>query len=176
MTICTNRQLALIGRYLYGLLEERALLAHCPAQSFIELQTINGKLHTSFQAACLILGIFADETEGEYCICEAIQTLWTPYEIHILFLNLLTNDCIPAPLHIWQKYHEQFIANYLADFNINLATYHALHHIANQLDKFGKTLDNYGLPPIQHYVNETEHEQQHWNPQVLYMWLSAEYA
>jgi hypothetical protein len=42
----------------------RALLAHHPAWSFIELQTVNGELYTSFQSACLALGIFADETEA----------------------------------------------------------------------------------------------------------------
>jgi PIF1-like helicase len=154
----------------------RALLAHRPARSFIELRTVNGEIHTSFQSACLALGIFADESEGEYCIREAIQNLRTPYEIRVLFLDLLTNDCIPAPLHIWQKYHQQFIADYLANSDVDLATCHALQHIAHRLDEFGKTLENYGLPSIQHYANETEHEQLRWNSQATYLRSSAERA
>jgi hypothetical protein len=56
----------------------------------------------TFQEAATALGLFANEKEAEYALMEAIQTLKTPWKLHLLFVHLLVNDYIPTPLAHWK--------------------------------------------------------------------------
>ena len=69
----------------------RSLLLSRPGISWKDLQTIDGALHPSFQAACIALGLFADKNEAKVCTQEAVDTLSMPEQLRFLFVHLLTN-------------------------------------------------------------------------------------
>ena len=84
----------------------RVLLQSRPARSFEQLRTVNGILYSTFQGACIALNLFSDETEAEYCFTEAVESLHTPYQLRLLLIHMLTNDCITAPATIWEKFQQ----------------------------------------------------------------------
>ena len=70
----------------------RALLGVCPARSFDELRTFEDRAYSSFQAAAIARGLFANESEAQYALREAVHSLKTPRQLRILFVHLLTNS------------------------------------------------------------------------------------
>ncbi len=59
---------------------------------------INAIKYSTYQEAAPALGIFADNQEAPYCMSEAIANIKTPQQLRILFVHLLINECIPAPI------------------------------------------------------------------------------
>jgi hypothetical protein len=90
----------------------RALLQHRPASSHVDAQTVNNIEFATFQEAATELGLFANEKESEYALTEAIQSLKTPWQLHLLFVHLLVNDCVPTPLAHWENFQESFALDY----------------------------------------------------------------
>ena len=156
----------------------RVLLQTCPARSFEELRTVDGILYPSFQAACVALNLFADETEAEYCFTEAINTLRTPHQMRLLLIHMLTNECITAPAAIWEKFQQPLSE----DFHISnggnwtLAFSSALLEIAGCLREYGKEPQDYGLPQPEYVGNEVIAEIQRWSPHIPQLLSTAEQA
>lgn len=82
----------------------RAILQTRPSRSVIRARTVDNTEHPSFQAAATELGLFADSNEAKYAILEGIQSLRTPRELRVLFVHLLVNECVTAPLTIWEHF------------------------------------------------------------------------
>jgi hypothetical protein len=129
---------------------------------------VDGVIHTSFQEACIALNLFSDETEAEYCFNEAVESLRTPYQMRILFVHMLTNSCIATPASIWMRFQQPLSEDFqIANGgNWTLALSSALLEIAEGLQEYGKTPQDYGLPQPEVLGNEVIAEIQRWSPQV----------
>ncbi|CAH2108543.1 unnamed protein product [Euphydryas editha] len=75
--------------------------------SFSALKTVDGVIHTTFQAACRALGLLEDDanwyrTLDEACISDS------PYKIHELFAIMLVFCHVDDPPKLWEKYRNYF--------------------------------------------------------------------
>ena len=143
----------------------RILLQHIPARSFEQLRTVGNVIHNNYQSAVVALGYFTnDETEAEYAIKEAIDTLKTPHQLRLLFTHLLVNDCINCPVDIWTKYHSFLSKDYFLSSNndYDSALTATLLHISNLLREHGKTLSDFGLEDIVVFSGEVQSELSRW--------------
>jgi hypothetical protein len=143
----------------------RSLLQIRPCRSFEELLTVNGTRYPSFQEACVALGLFSDETEAEVCFAEAVEFYRTPFEMRLLLIHMLTNDCIATPTDIWQKFKYSFSEDFYhsSGQNWDLAFTLALLDISENLREHGKTANDYGLPALNHPGSEVIAELQRWS-------------
>ena len=145
----------------------RSLLLSRPGTSWEDLQTIDGTTHPSFQAACLALGLFTDKDEAQVCMQEAVDTLRTPQQLRVLFIHLLTNSCINAPLQFWNEFRskisEDFILAAIGD--IEQGYNKTLKQLGSFLQGYGKHLGDYGLPQPPSHDNEVEWELHRWSQQ-----------
>jgi hypothetical protein len=156
----------------------RALLQTWPARSFEDLRTVNGTVYPSFQEASIALNLFSDETEAEYCLNEAIGSLRTPYQMRLLFVHLLTNDCITSPLTIWEKFKNALSEDFYFsnDQRWSSAFTDSLLQISANLREHGKTPGDYGLPQPESCGNEVTAEIQRWSSQIPQLLSTAQYA
>ena len=156
----------------------RVLLQTRPARSFEELRTVDGVLYTSFQAACVALNLFSDETEAEYCFTEAVEALYTPHQMRLLLIHMLTNECITTPAAIWAKFQQALSEDFHVSNggNWDLAFSSALLEIAGCLREYGKEPQDYGLPQPDYVGNEVIAEIQRWSSQIPQLLSAAEQA
>ncbi|CDO71194.1 hypothetical protein BN946_scf184845.g64 [Trametes cinnabarina] len=145
----------------------RALLQHRAANSFLDLRTVDGVQHDTFQDAANALGLFAHDNEGELSVLEAITTLSTPRQLRTLFVHLLHNECIPTPRAVWDKYVNDLSKDHIiASHGVEaIGVSAALDELAHLLEEYGKSLAEYGLPEPTHYSPEIEHELRRWEAQ-----------
>ena len=68
---------------------------------FDDLRTVDGVTMSSFQEAAKQFGLFIDECEDVFTLREAVSLLYTPKQLHNLFVDILTNDCCILPISIW---------------------------------------------------------------------------
>ena len=147
----------------------QSLLLSQPTTSWEDVQTVGNTVYPSFQATCILaLGLFTDKDEAQVCMQEAINTLCTPYQLHILFIHLLTNMCIATPLKLWNgfqfKVTEDFVPTTPRD--IEYSCNEALKQLKSLLQSCSKHLNNYGLlQPLTH-DNEIQWQLHHWLPQA----------
>ena len=142
----------------------RSLLLLRPGRSWEDLRTVGGVLYPSFQAACLALGLFADKDEAQVCMQEAIDTLRTPQQLRFLFVHLLTNSCIDAPLKFWDTFQLEISEDFiLTTGNNGRGCDEALKQLGSILQGHGKHLDNYGLPQPLTRDDEAEWELRRWS-------------
>jgi len=156
----------------------RVLLQNRPTHSFEDLRTVNGTTHQTFQQACIALGLFSDETEAEYCFTEAVESLRTPFQMRLLFIHMLTNECIRVPATIWEKFKNALSEDFKVynGGNWALAYSSALLDIAENLREHGKSPEHYGLPQAEYSGSEVFAEIQRWAPQIPQLLSDAEYA
>ena len=143
----------------------RILLHHLPARSYNDLKIINNIAHNTFQSAAVALGYFSNEqSEAEFALKEAIDSLYTPFQLRILFIHLLVNDCIQCPLDMWRKFYSNLSYDYLLtknnDFNTALTA--TLQHISVLLQEYGKHLSDFGLEELSTHSGEIEYELSRW--------------
>ena len=156
----------------------RVLLQTRPARSFEELRTVDGIIYPSFQDACIALNLFSDETEAEYCFTEAVESLHTPYQLRLLLIHMLTNECITTPAAIWEKFQQPLSEDFHISNggNWNLAFSNALPEIAGHLREYGKEPQNYGLPQPIYIGNEVAAEIQRWSSDIPQLLSAVEQA
>lgn len=148
----------------------RTILQHCPALSFENACTIGGEIYSTFQEAAIAMGLFADNNEAELAMQEAIITLKTPRQLRLLFVHLLVNDCVTAPLTLWNTYSSTMAMDHILQCgnNTDIGTTRALHDIMKLLEEFGRTPSDYGLPLPGNSTQSTEilHEILRWGFQI----------
>jgi hypothetical protein len=135
----------------------RHLLSFHPARTWEGLRTIEGTVHDTYQQAAITAGLFASENEAELAMEEAVNvSLCTPYQLRLLFVYLLTNDCCDAPLALWDLYLEPLSDDfyYWHDQNRHMALNSTLNAIGELLAEYSKTLDDFGLPQPLVYTHE----------------------
>jgi hypothetical protein len=125
-------------------------------------------VYPSFQAACVALGLFADRNEAQVCMQEAVDTLRTPQQLRILFVHLLTNSCIGAPLQFWIEFRQKISEDFILDAadDTEQGYNQALRVLGSSLQSHGKLLGDYGLPQPIADENEVERELRHWSQQT----------
>ena len=146
----------------------RSLLLSRPGTHWTDLRTIAGTVYPSFQAACIVLGIFAIQNEAHFCMQEAVDTLRTPYQLRILFIHLLTNSCVSTPLQLWDEFRhkisEDFIWEAMGD--VEHGCNEALIQLESFLQGHGKHLGYYGLPQPIPGGDEVQRELRRWVPRA----------
>ena len=105
------------------------ILQHRPALSFESVHTVAGEIYPTFQEAAMAMGLFADHNEAELAIQEAIVTLKTPRQLHVLFVHLLVNDCVTSPLTLWNTYSSPMAMDHILQCgnNTDIGITNALH-------------------------------------------------
>ena len=126
---------------------------------------VNSEEQGSFQQAACELGLFAIESEAEAAIREGIKKLLTPYQLRNLFIWMLLDSQILAPMDLWTHFREDFSCDHVLQWpsNKNLVIDHTLSDINDRLEEHSKSLQEFGLPlPIEH-SSEVIHELQKWS-------------
>ena len=146
----------------------RSLLLSRPGTSWEDLRTIDGRVHSSFQATCIALGLFADKDEAQVSMQEAADTLRTPQQLRLLFVHLLTNSCINTPLQFWNEFRPKISEDFILEAadDIERGCNEALKCLGSILQGHGKCLNDYGLPQPLTRDNEAEWELRRWLPQA----------
>ncbi|KIM57182.1 hypothetical protein SCLCIDRAFT_29027 [Scleroderma citrinum Foug A] len=95
---------------------------------------------------------------------EAIATLTTPRQLRHLFVHLLVNDCILAPIDIWTMYQQHMAHDFTLQLglNIDLGLNRTLEDLNKSLEEHGKSLSSYGLPDPISFTAEVQHELERW--------------
>ena len=117
----------------------RSLLTLKAACNFEDLMSHNGIQYESFQECATLMGLFATQSEGEHALLEAITSLRTPYQLRVLFVQLLVNDCLPTPADVWLKYQEDLSKDFYFQHSRNLAVAIELssQHLRSMLEEHG---------------------------------------
>jgi signal transduction histidine kinase len=139
-----------------------------PAYSFRELRIVNDIEYATFQEAAGALGLFSTQSEAEHALLEAITTLRTPYQLRLLFVQLLVNDCISHPLDLWNRYMEQLGYDFYLQYGNNavLAKENTLQQLSSLLEEFGSTLTSFGISEPVQFSNEVVHELERWGSNI----------
>ena len=150
----------------------RILLLSRPGTSWEDLRTIDGTIHSSFQSACITLGLFTDRDEANFCMQEAINTLSTPHQLRVLFIHLLTNSCVETPLQLWTSFRSKIGEDFIlaATGDIERGCNETLKQLGFFLQGHGKTLEDYGLPQPLARKDEVEWELRQWSSQAELLW------
>ena len=116
----------------------RTLLLHRPgATSFEDLRTVNGKTEDSFQEACKVMGLLADDTEWDAALTEA-SAFQMPKQLRALFATICT-QCQPTdPLELWTTHKAAMMEDYLRQHSAQVAEYQTLQDIETMLTQSGK--------------------------------------
>ena len=95
---------------------------------------------------------------------EAITTLATPRQLQLLFVHLLVNDCVLAPIDIWTTYQQHMVHEFTLQLglNVELGLNRALEDLNKCLEEHGKSLSFYGLPDPITFTVEVCHELERW--------------
>ncbi|CAM9337287.1 unnamed protein product, partial [Scytosiphon promiscuus] len=125
----------------------RLLLHQVPASSWIDLRTVNGMNHDSYESAARALGIVADSQEFQITFREAI-TFSTPRELRSLLVTLIIAGG-PASL-LWNENKIHLMSDLLNQMSQSAALDFALRQIDGMLAKHGKSTESVGLPKIEH--------------------------
>jgi hypothetical protein len=145
---CHYAQIREVSLSLGELFYLRAILQMRPAPFFLNARTINNVQYQMFQDAAAAIGLFEDQTEAHYILNEAINTLKTPTQLRLLFVQLLVDKCILTLLQFWNT----FQINLCLDFSLRypdlpqIAIDHGLDHIGILLKEQGRQLFEYNLP------------------------------
>ena len=144
----------------------QAILQNHPAQSFHSAHTVNGHKYACFQEATTAMGLFTHQHEAHQAMDEAVQTLNTPYQLRLLYIHMLMNNCIPNPLQLWNIFRDHLALDFTLHANNDVDVGHtgALHELARHLDEYGRKLSDFGLPDITTVAasSEVEHEKRKW--------------
>ena len=144
----------------------RAILQSRPVCSFSDAHTVDGVQLSSFQDAAHTLGLFANANEGELALRKGISSLHTPFQLCVLFIHLLINDCLISPKALWQSCSCSLSLDCIDTHSglTSLGEDATLDYITTLLDEYGRSLDDFSLPQPVHQSTEVTHKLACWNP------------
>jgi hypothetical protein len=140
----------------------RMLLMRVPgATSYEYLRTVEGTIHPTFQAACIALGLVEDDNEWVSCFTEASN--WASGSaLRALFVSALQFNLSNANA-LWERFKTDICSDLLHRIRTRLnvpaeiETEHfdyGLHLIQRDLEIYGRSLADYGLPlPVHRWDN-----------------------
>ncbi|KAF0312693.1 hypothetical protein FJT64_016583 [Amphibalanus amphitrite] len=129
----------------------RVLLHHVPgATTFAELRTVDGQVCDTHQEACRRRGLLQDDQEWAETLAEAVRTQ-RPGQLRQLFVVVLL-FCAPADpatlLHRFQAAMGEDFARRHPELPPETVTGLVLLRISDSLQRAGKTMEDFGLPPL----------------------------
>ena len=153
-----------------------ALLNHRPMWDWADATLVNGVEQGSYQQAACELGLFATESEAEAAIREGIEKLLTPPQLRNLFIWLLLDGQVAAPLDLWSQFRESFARDhfYRSGNNYDVAFNKTLCDLNHLLDEHGKSLVDFGLPEPTEHGSEVIHELEKWAPHLQVLAFRAQ--
>ena len=128
----------------------RMLLHHIPgAQSFEDLMTVNGYICQTFQEACIMLGLFEDDSEGRKALEEAAD-LTKGVAVIRCFVHLLIHSIISNARDLYEDFKSTFCLYLMKQARVDVPTEEmhdqVLSEIKNLLEENGKTMAFFNLP------------------------------
>ncbi|KIJ28702.1 hypothetical protein M422DRAFT_270005 [Sphaerobolus stellatus SS14] len=111
------------------------------------------------------MGLFATDSEGEYALIEAMTALSISYQLRLLFIHLLVNDCLQNLLEIWERHTDCMSYDFFLQNSGNsiLARELCLQHLSKLLEEFGMHLSCFGIEEPLQYTDEVLHEIRRWS-------------
>ena len=121
----------------------KLLLLHTTLRSFLLARTVDGTVHKSFQMA---LGLLDDNTEGELCFTEAVESGYSPTQLRCLLVTLAM-DRAPAQ-ELLESNREILMADFseLPSTSVGIAWNRCLQELSDQLETLGRSMSDFGLP------------------------------
>ena len=139
-------------------------------KSFEDLKTVNGFECDTYQRACILLGIFEDDSQIEATFEEAHSITTNGDRLRHIFVTLLVHSMPADPLALWEKYKDHLAEDYIHKLRkkyeeekrdlseIPDDIYNTvLLKLRSLLEEHGKDLKDFGLPEA-HGVLEDEKE------------------
>ena len=128
-------------------------------KSFEDLKTVNGVVCETYQKACILLGIFEDDSQIEATFEEAHSITTNGDQLRHIFVTLLVHAMPADPLALWQKYKEYLAEDHihklgkkyeeekreLTEIPENIYNT-VLLKLKSLLEEHGKDLKDFGLP------------------------------
>ena len=123
-------------------------------QSFEDLRTVNGHVHTSFRAACIALHLLEDDGEWVQCFQEA-ASFASGFSLRAMFSTALIHGDIADPNSLWIQFKDQIcddLPHQMQHFPAVPANFESpwldyrLHLIQKGLADFDRTLASFDLP------------------------------
>ena len=108
-------------------------------------------VYESFQAAAQALGLLEDNTKGELCFTEAVESGYSPAQLRCLLVTLAM-DGAPA-LDLLESNREILMADLseLPGIPVGMAWNRCLQ---DQLETLGRSMSDFGLPEPVHELTE----------------------
>ncbi|XP_025265716.1 uncharacterized protein LOC112638349 [Camponotus floridanus] len=123
--------------------------------SFNDLRTVDGKLHPSFSAACLALGLIEDDDEWKRAMNEAVGWMM-PRQLRRLFVRILLH-CQPLhPEELWENFKVAMSEDYVRHFGMLKGQNKAYVQINNILRAEGKNFVDF--PQMEQLIEDIEEE------------------
>ncbi|GFQ90385.1 ATP-dependent DNA helicase [Trichonephila clavata] len=157
--------------------------------SFKTLNSVNGILYPTYQAACLALGLLEGDNHWSDTLTDARISSSTS-KLRELFAIILVFCNVSNPSELWDKFQDHLMEDYVRDFqrhypdadiNAHLENFsnHALLALQDVLLSIGgNTLPYYGLPSPQaidgivENLNREYIEHTNFDPVELQHWIN----
>lgn len=145
-----------------------AILQNRPVLSFDDVLCTHQHHYTTYQEAAVALGVFGEHGEAHYAMEEAMNMLYTPHQLRLLFVHLLVNDCKPKPLNLWEKFKHALSLDFLTSYRSDERTAHelTLETVSNTLEEHGKNIGDFGLPQHTRPSIKVIHERGKWSSDI----------
>ena len=151
----------------------KLLLLHTAPRSFLLARTVDGTAHESFQVAAQALGLLDDNTEGEQCFNEAVESGFSPQQLRCLLVTLAMDG---APARNLLENNQNIL---MADFSelvstpIASAWNRCLQDLSDRLETLGRSMSDFGLPEPVRELTEVDRELLRWNRESCQQFVDA---
>ena len=107
---------------------------------------MDGTVHESLKAAARALGLLDDNTEGELCFTEAVESGYSPAQLRCLLVTLAM-DGAPAQ-ELLESNREILMADFseLPGSPVDFAWNRCLLDLSDRLETLGRSMSDFGLP------------------------------
>ena len=123
--------------------------------SFEDLKTVNSRVCSSFQEACIEKGLIEQEHMANKCMEEA-TTVHMPDALSRLFVTLLVFAEPPKPTFLWEKYYAALSEDFTHSNPSNDAYVlsRTVDRIEQLLENMRKKMTDYGLEHLKQTEND----------------------
>ena len=128
-------------------------------KSFEDLKTVNGFVCETYQRACILLGIFEDDSQIEATFEEAHSITTNGDQLRHIFVTLLVHAMPADPLALWEKFKDHLAEDYIHKLRLKYQEEQkeltevpekiynqVLLKLKSLLEEHGKDLKDFGLP------------------------------
>ena len=121
------------------------LLASAGATSFEDLRTVDGEIHSSFQAAAIVRGLCDSDDHYHAAMQEVLATHAAARARRFLATILACCD-VAEPVKLWGAFSSELSEDFRLRYPEHIAVDLALQHIQECLERSAHTNADFGLP------------------------------